>query len=286
MRTVSAFIQLSRPHFLLGGLLLFAVGAFSGGEVDGTRYVIAQIMVTAAQITAHYVNEYADVEVDRHVTNRTFFSGGSGVLTADIFDPLVARHAAVVTSAITVSVAAIVATFSVPAAVLGLVTLVISWLYSMPPVRLLGTGLGEVATSLVVAAAVPLIGSLAQGGPQSASLCWSVAVLVPIHLAMMLAFEIPDLETDAAAGKRVLAVRIGRPRTIRLMALLAITAATIAAVAGLTGAIAASASWGILVGGVPSLIAAEGLRRNNYPILTGAAVATLAVVSIALLAGS
>jgi 1,4-dihydroxy-2-naphthoate octaprenyltransferase len=262
------------------------VGAFSGGEVDWTRYLVAQIMVTAAQITAHYVNEYADVEVDLHVTNRTFFSGGSGVLTADIFDPLVARHAAVVSSAIAVSAAAIVATFSVPAAVLGLVTLAISWAYSMPPVRLLGTGLGELATTLVVAVAVPLIGSLAQDGPQSASLGWSIAVLVPIHLAMMLAFEIPDLETDAAAGKRVLAVRIGRRRTIRFMALLAITAGTIAALAGLIGAIAAPAAWGVLVGGFPLLIAAEGLRKRNYPVLTAAAVATLVVAGIALLAGS
>lgn len=288
MRKVSAFIQLSRPHFLLGGVLLFAVGSFSGGrgEVDVSRYVIAQIMVTASQITAHYVNEYADVDADRHVTNRTFFSGGSGILTAAIFDPVLARHAAVVSSAIAVSAAAIVATFSVSAAVLGLATLVISWVYSMPPMRLLGTGFGEFATTMVVAVAVPLIGWLVQSGPQTASLLWSIAVLFPVHFAMILAFEIPDLETDAAAGKRVLAVRIGRRWTIRVMAVCALAAAVLASIAGLVGAIAATTAWGALGGGVPALIAAVGLRRNHYPVVTAAAVATLVVVGIALLANT
>ena len=285
MRTVTAFIRLSRPHFLLGGVLLFAVGAFSGGKVDATRYLIAQIMVTAAQITAHYVNEYADVEVDVHVTNRTFFSGGSGVLTAQVFEPIVARRAALVTSAIAVGAAAVVATYSIPAAALGLASLAISWAYSMPPLRLLDTGLGEIATTLVVAAALPLIGSLAQSGSLPASLWWSIAILVPIHFAMMLAFEIPDLDTDAKVGKRVLAVRVGRPSTIRLMALLVIAAGTVAAVAGLVGAIAPLSAWGVSAGLVPVWIAAQGLRRNNYPVLTAAAVAALVVVGIALLAG-
>ena len=286
MRTVSAFIRLSRPHFLLGGVLLFAVGAFSGEEVDATRYVIAQIMVTAAQITAHYVNEYADVEVDSFVTNRTFFSGGSGVLTAHIFEPLVARHAAVVSSGIAVSAAAIVATYSVPAAMLGMITLAVSWAYSMPPVRLLNTGFGELATTLVVAGAVPLIGSLVQGGSPPASLWWSIAVLVPIHFAMMLAFEIPDLETDAKAGKRVLSVRIGRCNTTRLMALLVMAAGITAAVAGVIEAISALTAWGVLAAAVPAVISADGLRRNNYSVLTAAAVATLVVAGVALLVGS
>ena len=285
MRTVSAFIRLSRPHFLLGGVLLFAVGAFSGDQVDAIRYVIAQIMVTAAQITAHYVNEYADVEVDSFVTNRTFFSGGSGVLRADILEPLVARHAAMFSSAIAVTAAAIVATSSLPAAVLGLATLSVSWAYSMPPVRLLDTGFGELATTLVVAGAVPLIGSLAQATAPPASLWWSLAVLVPIHFAMMLAFEIPDLETDAAAGKRVLAVRIGRRNAIRFIAFLVIAAGIAAAVAGLTGAIAALAAWGVLAAAIPALVAAEGLRRSNYHVLTAAAVATLVAAGVALLAG-
>ena len=286
MRSVWAFIRLSRPHFLLGGILLFAVGGFSGDGIDTTRYVVAQIMVSAAQITAHYVNEYADIEVDRLVTNRTFFSGGSGVLTAGTFEPIVARRAAIVSSAIAVIAAGVVSTYSAPAAALGLAALAISWAYSMPPVRLLDTGLGEVATTLVVAAVVPVIGSLAQGGSQPKELWWSIAVLTPIHFAMMLAFEIPDLDTDAAAGKRVLAVRIGRRHTTRVMAASVIVAGAIAATAGLVGGLAAPAAWGVLAGAVPASVAAIGLKRNNFSMLTAAAVATLAVVALAILVGS
>ena len=62
MSSMWLFIQLSRPHFLVGGFLMVALGASSAPTVDWTVYALAQLMVTAAQVTAHYVNEYFDRE--------------------------------------------------------------------------------------------------------------------------------------------------------------------------------------------------------------------------------
>lgn len=171
-------------------------------------------MVWSAQLTAHYVNEYADLDADRLVTRRTLFSGGSGVLVAGDLAPAVALRAAWVTTVTAVLAAGWVASFSWRAAVAGLVAVAVSWAYSMPPVRLLETGWGELVTSLTVAGLVPLTGVLLMGGSPTSELWWVIVVAVTAHFAMMLIFELPDLASDRVAGKLVLGARLGRPLTL------------------------------------------------------------------------
>ncbi|MDH3307622.1 MAG: prenyltransferase [Acidimicrobiia bacterium] len=267
-----AFIKLTRPHFLAGGVILYALGA--GGAIDDWRaYLFGQAMVTFAQVTAHYVNEYADLEADRLVANRTAFSGGSGVLTSGALSPATALLSAVVTTALTLVFATLVAGGSPAAAVAGIVALGVSWSYSMPPVRLLDTGWGELATSAVVVGLVPAIGALANARPVDRSLVWMIAVLLPIHMAMLLAFELPDLVTDQAAGKRVLAVRIGADHT-RM------------AVGGLLGGAALIGLAGSLIGqeplilplavaALPAAAMVRAAHKDRFHALTVAGVATL-----------
>ena len=261
---------------------MFGFGAATTGTFDGRSYLFGQLMVTAAQITAHYVNEYADVGADRLVVNRTMFSGGSGVLSSGEMGSAVALRAALVSSAVAVVAAALLAADSPAAALFGLMFLVVSWLYSMPPVRLLGTGWGELATSAVIAGLIPLIGATALGGPVTAVLWWGIAVLFPIHMAMMLAFEIPDLGSDAAAGKRVVAVRIGRRRTERLIAALLVLAGFVAVEAVAAGGLE-RAAWLWLA---PALVAggAAGAltRTDRWGWMTAAGVATLVLAGAGL----
>lgn len=285
MSRLWAFIRLSRPHFLVGGFLLFAVGAAGAERLRAERYVAAQLMVSAVQITAHYVNEYADVAADRLVVNRTLFSGGSGVLGAGLLHRSVAMRAATVSSVVALGAAVAVATYSLPAAAIGFSALVVSWSYSMPPLRLVGSGWGEVGATLVVAGAVPLVGSLAQGGTPGAAVWWSMAVLMPVHLAMVLSFELPDVDSDAAAGKRVLAVRLGRPHTGRLIRLSLAAAAVMAGAAGVGGGLPAPAALATLAGVVPATVTVLALKRNRYFVLTAAAVVTLGLIAAGLVVG-
>jgi 1,4-dihydroxy-2-naphthoate octaprenyltransferase len=243
-------------------------------------------MVTSAQLTAHYINEYADVVADRSVARRTLFSGGSGVLSGGLLDPRVGLTAGRASSLVAIAAAATVATYSPGAAVLGVVALAVSWGYSMPPIRLLATGWGELATSLVVAFLVPLIASLALGGRLTAALVWIVAVLVPIHVTMMLAFEIPDLATDAAAGKNVLAVRIGLDRTVLVMAVLLVGAGLVAAAGWVSRSVSADALVGVSLAAVPGSITILLARQQRPAALTTAAVATLVVAALALAVGA
>jgi 1,4-dihydroxy-2-naphthoate octaprenyltransferase len=284
MRSLRAFLLLSRPHFLVGGALMFALGASLADGVDLAGYLLGQAMVTAAQVTAHYVNEYADLEADRTVSRRTLFSGGSGVLVSGELVPAVAIRAAGASSVLAVGLAAVVATRSLVAALLGLAALGVSWAYSMPPLRLLGTGYGELATSLVVTVVVPLIGISVQEAPLVADLWWAVAVLLPIHIAMMLAFELPDLESDAAAGKRGLAVRIGRDSAVWMITGLLIVAGLVAAVGGTSEGFQRAAVAVTYLGLPPAVVTVEAIRRDKTDLLTAAAVATLVMVGGAFVA--
>ena len=257
---------------------MYAVGAFSVDVTNLGDYLLGQAMVTSTQITAHFVNEYADVEVDRMVSNRTFFSGGSGVLAKAELDPRVALRAAQVTSILAIGFSAAVTAFSPLAAIIGLLALAVSWAYSMPPARILDTGWGELATSTVVTVGVPAVGTLVQGGKVGAALVAIMAAMLPVHLAMMLAFELPDLDTDLAAGKTVVAVRIGATRTKRLVRLLLAASATIIGAAIANGTLNADTGWVVVAALVPASLTVWAMHRDQFQLLTTSAVVTLVVL--------
>lgn len=287
MKGLGAFLTLTRPHFLGGGILLFALGAAGGGgDIEWPRYFIAQAMVTTAQVTAHYVNEYFDLEADRHVQNRTIFSGGSGALAGGALEPRVALRAAIAASALAIGVALVVATWSWQSAILGSLALAVSWAYSAQPVRLLNTGWGEAATSVVVTVIVPVIGAWSNAGSITGYLGWAVVALLPIHMAMMLAFELPDLATDGAAGKTVLAVRIGEPATHRLIGAFYV-ASYLALLGGAVFShhvVAFGAAGAVAL--VPTAVALLAARARRYSLLTAGAVLSLAGPALALLAAA
>lgn len=271
---VRAFLRLSRPLFLLGGVAFLYLGARDAPSIDLRRFLLAQAMVSLVQLTAHYVNEYADVEADGLVENRTLFSGGSGVLSSGALKPAVALRSAVITSVAAVAPAVLLARHVPEVAVVGALALTVSWTYSMPPFRLLGTGWGEALTSVTSAGLVPIVGVLSMGATPSTDLWWAIAALVPAHIAMMLVFEIPDIETDRRAGKRVLAVRLGRPITEMLIVALYAVAFGVAALRFPRSSIA------IAVALVCVLICLLTMKRDRWWPATAGAVAVLVSLTL------
>lgn len=220
MLRARAFVRLTRPVFLLGGGLLYALGAaLSDGPVRWADYAIGQALVTSVQLTAQYANEYFDVEADRLAgDHRTWLTGGSGVLSGGQLAPATALRAAAVATGVSVGLAAAVAAISGWAALVGLLALLGSWLYSAPPARLVATRLGVAVASGIVAVLTPLTGTLVQG---SAPVDRFIAVILPLwllHNAMLIAFERPDVTGDTAAGKRTLSVRVGPRNAARVHA--------------------------------------------------------------------
>jgi 1,4-dihydroxy-2-naphthoate octaprenyltransferase len=213
---LGAFLKLGRPHFLIGGLLLFALGSalavVNGANIDWHRYAWGQATITAAQWMTHYANDYFDLEADRANSTPTRWSGGSRVLVSGAIAPRAALAASLVLGAAALIAAGVLSARSgSPRWVLPLSLLIIalSWCYSAPPVRLLRRGLGEVTTALVVTLLTPLLGFYVQSGVLRPLLFLACFPLCCLQFSMLLTIELPDAAGDAAQGKQTLVVRRG-----------------------------------------------------------------------------
>ena len=228
MSRILAFVRLSRPLFLYGGVAGVALGAAvarsEGLRLDVATYAWAQALVTSFQLMVHYANDYFDLACDEQAT-RTTWSGGSGVLTARILPPRVALVAALVCAAAGLGVTARFALAgNATVAWLGLAIGVLAWCYSAPPVRFASRGLGELDAALVVAILVPLTGYAAFANRIGEPMNGPMACAAAAMFAMMLCVELPDAGADHAAGKRNLVVRWGPSRAWLVIAIAALVA--------------------------------------------------------------
>jgi 1,4-dihydroxy-2-naphthoate octaprenyltransferase len=222
-RRMWLFVVLSRPHFLLGGFALFALGAaiarYLGHRVDVGLYLFGQALVTGGQLMTHYLNEYYDAPLDTQNERRTWFSGGSGALGPGLLSRRTALYAAIVClalMAVLVSGWFVIGTVPLLAWLLFVLLLIGAYSYSAPPFRLQSTGYGELTASLIVGGIVPCFAFALQTGELHRILFMSTAPLVALCFAMLVAFELPDYPTDAKYGKNNLLVRIGWQNAMRL----------------------------------------------------------------------
>jgi 1,4-dihydroxy-2-naphthoate octaprenyltransferase len=221
LTSLRAFLRLTRPQFLAGGIAGGALGtsvaAYETGSVDWGAYAFAQLTISAFHLMTQYANDYFDRAGDA-LAVRTPFSGGSGVLVEGGLAPRVALQAALVCA--TAGAIGIVCLWKLGAtpiaAVLALGIAILAWAYSAPPLRLLARGLGELDTVLVVAILVPLCAYAAQTNALDARVLAATLPGAAAMLAMMLAVEFPDLAADTASGKRNLLVRFGASAGARL----------------------------------------------------------------------
>lgn len=107
--------------------------------------------------------------------------------------------------------------------------------------------------------------------------------LFSVHMAMVLAFELPDLDADNASGKTVLAVRIGGTTTRRIIGLLLLTPIVLVATAVASDSLTASTWWEMAAAMVPEAVVVHSARHEQHVMLTASAVATLVGLALGLL---
>jgi 1,4-dihydroxy-2-naphthoate octaprenyltransferase len=215
LHQVWSFIKLSRVVFLLGGFLLYALGAAlvvqSGRMINWAAYILGQLVITSIQLMGQYLNEHYDMEVDSLVEiNRTWFSGGSGILAEGSISPaavLAAARSCAVVALISGTIASLLSAWMIPIVIISFLA---SWFYSSPPLSLMSSGWGELSTSIIVALVVPLAGYCMQGGFPPGEL-WLICIpLILVHAAMLISFQVPDHDADLSVGKKTLTVRLGQ----------------------------------------------------------------------------
>jgi 1,4-dihydroxy-2-naphthoate octaprenyltransferase len=96
--------------------------------------------------------------------------------------------------------------------IVGTLALLGGYFYSAPPLKLEGSGWGELATAILTAVLVPLTGYVLQTNHFDPIVLIVCAPFVLIYIAMILTFEFPDYPADKEIGKRTITVRIGLSR--------------------------------------------------------------------------
>jgi 1,4-dihydroxy-2-naphthoate octaprenyltransferase len=192
--------------FIVGNLIARANGYVLRDEAFAWG-VITLALVT---LSIHYANEYADYETDA-LTQRTPFSGGSGVLPSGF----VPRSWAIRAAGITLVVGGTVAILGYMRGVFNEAALLIlvagalgGWMYSLPPLALAWRGWGEFDNAVLGGILLPLYGYCVQSG----RIDWEVVVgCAPFALLVfvnLLATTWADRHADARAGKYTLATRL------------------------------------------------------------------------------
>lgn len=198
--------------FLLGAIIAWS----QGYPVSWAVLLLSTLGVILIMLITFLVNEYYDYGAD--IINRQFhsLSGGSRVLPMGLVPRREVLWAAY---ALVPPVAAIgfvlyfaynTGPLTIP---LGLLALLIGYFYTAKPVQLCYRGLGELAIWFTCGWLATAMGYYLQTGRLD-----NVAILASFPGAfsvflVILINEVPDMVSDAEAGKRNLAVRLGRQRT-------------------------------------------------------------------------
>jgi 1,4-dihydroxy-2-naphthoate polyprenyltransferase len=228
---VSLF-QVARVQFLIGGLVLYLLGALwamlQGSLFNGTLLILGLLIVLSAQLSVHFSNDYFDASTDG-TGGQTFISGGSGVLQEHPEWRSLVKWIAVgllLFSILLALLLTLLALFPLWLFALILIGNLLGWFYSAPPVRLSRTGLGEMCYLFNGGFLASAVGYYAVHRALDAPFVFFLLPLLLAAAITMCSVEMPDVEDDRLAHKRNWVTRLGRPAGFWLAGsmLLALTA--------------------------------------------------------------
>ena len=216
---VRIWLMAARPKTLPVGLAPVLVGTALAGTVDvfePLRFVAALLGALFIQVGANLSNDYSDARRGAATEDRL---GPVRVTAGGLVPPRQVLIATYVTFALAILCGAyLIAVAGWQLLLVGAASIVAGVLYTGGPRPYGYEGLGELFVFL-------FFGIVAVAGSffvQTEELVWEAfALAVPVGLlasAVLVVNNVRDLETDRRAGKRTLAVRLGRERTRTLFA--------------------------------------------------------------------
>jgi 1,4-dihydroxy-2-naphthoate octaprenyltransferase len=242
MEKIGLFIRLTRPLFIIGVVILYALGVgiahYLGISINWVVYVFGQLWVILLQLSTQYLNEYFNATADSENQNRTPITGGSGALGTEKLPRRTALMAAYTCLAFLASLTVVMisrVTLTPTALLIMGFALLGSLTYSTPPLNLEGSGYGELMVSIIVAFTLPAYAFILQTGELHRLVAMSAFPLTVMHLAMLLAFELPDYANDIKFRKRTIMVRIGWRNGMILHNILILSAYLLLGLAAING---------------------------------------------------
>jgi len=269
--TAGEWVQGARPR-TLGAAIVPVIVATALASTDRPtiwwRALAALVVALALQIGVNYANDYSDGVRGTDTVRR----GPLRLTATGVATPQAVRAAALLAFTVA-AVAGLALAIAVDLRLLlvGAASIAAAALYTGGPRPYGYSGFGELAV-LAFFGVVATVGSVFVQLERLPGTAWiaSLAVGLPA-VAILVVNNLRDIETDAAAGKRTLAVRIGAARTRALFT------------GALAGALAAAAAlgfvhpWALLgLAAAPLAVAPVGIVRTraDAPSLVRALVAT------------
>jgi 1,4-dihydroxy-2-naphthoate polyprenyltransferase len=209
---VSAWVAGARPRTLGAGIVPVLVGTAAADRFIAWRFGAALLVAIGLQVGVNYLNDYFDgirgVDTPARV-------GPARLVASGVASPVAVLIAALASIAVAGFAGLALALVTQPVLILfiGALALVAAFAYSGGPRPYAGLGLGEVmvfaffglmatcGTAFVMAERVP------------AAAWWCGTALGFLAVAILVANNLRDIPTDAAAEKRTLAVRLGDRHT-------------------------------------------------------------------------
>ena len=254
-----AWLRALRLQFYPMTWIAYAVGGLAaspgGGVFVNPVFWLGYLCLFLLEVATVLINEVIDLRTDRANRFYSTFTGGSRVLVEGSLNLrevkagiVVALLGFVAGTAWLLGVAPVA-----PAAVIAVlgVMAVLAIGYTLPPLMFSYRGLGELDVAVTHSIGVLLCGFVFLGGGWRDPLPWLLSL--PLLLAILPSITlsgIPDLEADAAVGKRTLAVRLGHRGALTVALVFTLLATACALAWSLTG-LAASAYGGIALVVVP-----------------------------------
>ncbi len=269
---LSVVVRMVRPGFLVitavGCLLGLATAVQAGVDGSAAKAWATVVLALLAHAGANVLNDHEDERngADAANTQGLFpFTGGSRLIQTGVVQARDMQRLALVLLALVVPGGLLLAWYSGPGLVLvGLAGIFLGWAYSAPPLALMCRGLGESAVAL--AWALMVVGADYVQRGHFAVLPLLAAVSYGLMIANILVGNaFPDAASDALAGKRTLAVRLGWRGAARLYLLLAVLAHGWVLYWVLAQALPVSAAWALLAAPLAWAGAAQLWRHGDTP---------------------
>jgi 1,4-dihydroxy-2-naphthoate polyprenyltransferase len=212
---IPKILKIIRIHIVVGGFLAFLLGALlgisGGGRFNPTLFGLGYLVVLLGDLSSHYSNDYFDVEVDKFIEQKKFFSGSTILVNNPDLRSL-SRYISISLLVCSNFLAFIIFVLGMPIEFLTvfLIASLVGWFYSAPPIRFVSRGFGEFAVACVTGFAIPGLGYLATRGHFDTLFLYFAIPFIMYGLMLSLSLQVSDIEVDRKGNKKTLAVRLGQ----------------------------------------------------------------------------
>lgn len=211
MSRLGVWIRGARPRTLGASITPVVVGTAAAGRVIPWRFAAALVVGLSLQVGVNYANDAHDAVRGVDTAERL---GPPRLAASGLASPgsvLLAALAAVAVAGLAgLALAAATTWWLVP---IGAVAMLALWLYSGGPRPYADLGLGELMVFLFFGLMATAGSAYVQLERVPAAAWWASVPIGLLAVAILIVNNLRDIPTDAASGKRTLAVRLGDPGT-------------------------------------------------------------------------